>query len=386
MVEGSERLDFTLPPGQQVPAPGYVPGSSLTLVRNPAWDRATDQLRPAYVDRIEIAMGGTLADASARVDAGEIDFVLNPGPPPQSPAAQIERYYAEPTLGQVYAHSRDILRYIEMNLALPPFDDIHVRRAINLVIDKAGLIELAGERTGTVAGHMVLDSLEDNLLLGYDPYRTPGSHGDPDAARDEMSLSPYDTDGDGRCDDPACASVEMVTFRLTPDATGLVVANLAEIGITANVSGAFPPDDVIASFHDPQERIGLLVGGPWAKDTLNAAHFFRAVFDSAWSMSDDFTNGNMVGTSPERLESWGYEPIDLPNVDERIEACVGRPTSAQASCWAELDQYLMENVVPWVPLVSESYTHTVSKRVIHYSFDQSVAQPALDQIALDPEG
>ena len=386
MVEGSERLDFTLPPGQQVPAPGYVPGSSLTLVRNPAWDRATDQLRPAYVDRIEIAMGGTLADASARVDAGEIDFVLNPGPPPQSPAAQIERYYAEPTLGQVYAHSRDILRYIEMNLALPPFDDIHVRRAINLVIDKAGLLELAGERTGTVAGHMVLDSLEDNLLLGYDPYRTPGSHGDPDAARDEMSLSPYDTDGDGRCDDPACASVDMVTFRLTPDATGLVLANLAEIGITANVSGAFPPDDVVASFHDPQERIGLLVGGPWAKDTLNAAHFFRAVFDSAWSMSDDFTNGNMVGTSPERLESWGYEPVDLPNVDERIEACVGRPTSAQASCWAELDQYLMENVVPWVPLVSESYTHTVSKRVIHYSFDQSVAQPALDQIALDPEG
>jgi hypothetical protein len=102
-------------------------------------------------------------------------------------------------------------------------------------------------------------------------------------------------------------------------------------------------------------------------------------------MSDDFTNGNMVGTSRERLETWGYVPIDLPNVDERIEACLGRPTTAQVQCWAELDQYLMENVVPWVPLVFESYTHTVSSRVVHYSFDQSVAQPALDQIAVEAD-
>ena len=385
MVEGSERMDLSLPPQEQVPASGYVPGTSLILVRNPAWDPATDDLRPAYVDRIEIAIGGTLEEAAARVDEGEIDFVLNAGSPPQAPLEQIERYYADPSLGQVHANSRDILRYVEMNLALPPFDDIHVRRAINLVIDKAGLIELAGTRTGNVAGHMVLDSMEDNLLLGYDPYRTPGSRGDPAAARDEMSLSAYDIDGDGRCDDPACAGVQMVTFRVTPEQTELVKGNLAEVGITVEVSGTFPPDDVIAPFHDPQERIGMIVGGPWAKDTLNAAHFFRAVFDSAWSMSDEFTNGNMVGTSPERLEAWGYEPIDLPNVDERIEACLGRPTTAQAQCWAELDQYMMENVVPWVPLVFESYTQTVSNRVVHYSFDQSVALPALDQIALDPD-
>lgn len=384
MVEGSELIDFTLPAQEQVPASGYVPGRSLTLVRNPSWDPASDDLRPAYVDRIEIEIGGTLEEASARLDDGEIDFVFNAGSPPQSPVDQIERYYADPGLGRVYAHSRDIIRYIEMNLALPPFDDIHVRKAMNLVIDKAGLIQLAGERTGEVAGHMVLDSLEDNLLLRYDPYRTPGSHGDPAGAREEMRLSAYDRDGDGRCDDPVCSSVRMVTFRLTPEEAELVVANLAEIGITAEIDATFPPDDVIGPFHDPGERIGLLAGGPWAKDTLNAAHFFWPVFDSGRSMGDDFTNGNMVGSSRERLESWGYDPIDLPNIDDRIELCLARPSAAQVPCWAELDQYMMENVVPWVPLVFESYTHAVSNRVVHYSFDQFVAQPALDQIAIDP--
>lgn len=385
MIEGSELVDLSLPPDQQVPAAGYVPGTSLTLVRNPSWDRATDELRPAHVDRIEITIGGTLDDASARLDAGEIDFVFNAGSPPQSPLEQIERYAADPALGRVEAHSRDILRYIEMNLALPPLDDIHVRRAINLVIDKAGLIELGGGRTGQVAGHMVLDSLEDNLLLEYDPYATPGSHGDPDAARRQMRESDYDRDGDGRCDDPACASLSMVTFRLTPDEAELIASNLAELGITAEIVGSFPPDDAVGMFHDPAQRIGLLAGGPWAKDTLNAAHFFRSVLDSRWSLGDDFTNGNMVGASQELLERWGYDPIDLPNLDERIDVCLARPSSRQAECWAELDQFVMENVVPWVPLVFESYVHTVSSRVVHYSFDQFVAQPALDQMAVGPD-
>ncbi len=386
MVEGADRLDFTLPPEQQMPASGYVPSRSLTLVRNPSWDPATDDLRPAYVDRIEIAIGGTLEEASALMDEGRLDFVYSSGAPPQSPPEQIARYRADPGLGQVHPDSRDIIRYIEMNLALPPFDDIQVRKALNLVIDKALILGGAGgPQAGELAGHLVLDSLEDNLLLSYDPYRTPESRGDPEAARAEMRLSQYDTDGDGRCDDPACANVGMLTFRLSDEQADVVVAGLAELGITASIEGTFPPADVIGPFHDPEQRFGLLAGGPWAKDTLNAAHYFRPVFDSRWSMSDDVTSGNMVGASQERLARWGYQPIDLPNVDDRIDACVASVDRlTQIQCWANLDQYLMENVVPWVPLFFESYTRTVSNRVVHYSFDQFAAQPALDQISLDP--
>src|SRR5207249_1384947 len=54
MVDGSEALDFSLPPGQQRAARGVVPGSAITLVRNPSWDPASDELRAAYVDRIQV--------------------------------------------------------------------------------------------------------------------------------------------------------------------------------------------------------------------------------------------------------------------------------------------------------------------------------------------
>jgi peptide/nickel transport system substrate-binding protein len=390
MVEGAERIDFKLPARQQRPASGYVPARSLTLVRNPSWRPETDELRPAHVDRIEIAIGGTLDELSSQIDDGRLDFVFSSGAPPQSPPEQIERFRADPAQGQVHPDSRDIMRYIEMNLALPPFDDLQVRKAMNLVIDKSGLLELAGgAQIGQVTGHLVVDSLEENLLLAYDPYATPDGHGDPQAAREEMRLSAYDDDDDGRCDDPACTDVGMVTFRLTPEQADLVVANLAEIGISAKIEATFPPPevDVFGMFHDPAQRLGLIAGGPWAKDTLNAAHFFRPVFDSRYTLSDEATNGHMVGASKEQLDLWGYRPIELPKVDDRIDACLALlDSTTQVQCWASLDQYLMEKVVPWVPLFVESYTRTVSSRVVHYSFDQLAALPALDQIALSPGG
>ena len=55
MFEGSDQLDFSVPADEQEPVAGYIPGRSIMMVRNPSWDASTDDLRPAYVDRIEIA-------------------------------------------------------------------------------------------------------------------------------------------------------------------------------------------------------------------------------------------------------------------------------------------------------------------------------------------
>jgi peptide/nickel transport system substrate-binding protein len=385
IVEGSEQIDFSHPAEEQTPASGFVPGESLTLVRNPSWDPAMDQLRPAYVDRIEISIGGDLEQASEGVDNGEFHFVLFAGQPPQAPPDQIERYEADPELGAVHVHTRDFVRAISMNVALPPFDDIHVRRAVNLVVDKAALVELSGgPQAAQVAGHIVLNSLEDNLLLSYDPYASPESRGDVDAARAEMRLSGYDADGDGRCDDPGCSAVSGASMLVTEELGQSVAADLAEIGIEADIV----PEDPFDAFNrwtDPAERMGVLVGLPYGKDVLHAAPFFRSLFDSRWTMGQEYTNGTLVGASPELLETWGYEPVELPSVDDRIDACLSEAPSAQVECWAALDQYMMERVVPWVPYVFERYTRTVSSSVVHYSFDQLMAQPALDQIAVSEE-
>ena len=171
------------------------------LVRNPSWDPATDQLRPAYPDRIETSIGGNSEDLSLQVESDEIDLMLDGVPP----SDQVQRFSTDPQLSdRLHADPSDAVRFMEMNLANPPFDDVHVRRAVNYAIDKEGLRQLrGGPLFGELAGHIMVDSLQDNLLAGFDPYATDDGAGDLEAAKAEMAQSKYDGDGDGVCDDPS---------------------------------------------------------------------------------------------------------------------------------------------------------------------------------------
>jgi peptide/nickel transport system substrate-binding protein len=179
MIAGSPALDFSRPPSNQRPVSGYVPAKSLDLVRNPSWNPSTDHLRPAYPDRIHVAIGGTIGQAGRAVGAGRADVTFYPGPPPQLPASLIRRYLATPEgRSRLLVHPRDGTLYMTMNLALPPFDDVHVRRAVNYAVDKAAVVRIeGGPATGEITGHVLMDSLEDNLLLKYDPFATPGGRG-----------------------------------------------------------------------------------------------------------------------------------------------------------------------------------------------------------------
>lgn len=201
MLEGSGDMDFTQPPLLQPGVAGYQPGRSIALVPNPSWDPATDRLRPAFADRIEILIpelqptehgdyldrlsiaelavlqqGGFLgqlttflARLSDEVEAGKLDLVLDANPPPN----QADRYASEPSLTKrLYRDPANRVRFMEMNLAVPPFDDPHVRRAVNLVFDKGavrGFAEQLGH-PGEVADHLAPDSLESDLLASAAGY------------------------------------------------------------------------------------------------------------------------------------------------------------------------------------------------------------------------
>jgi hypothetical protein len=49
-----------------------------------------------------------------------------------------------------------------------------------------------------------------------------------------------------------------------------------------------------------------------------------------------------------------------------------------------LDQYLMEQIVPWIPYQTTNRVVLLSSRVVASSISQLATEPALDRIALKP--
>ncbi len=141
MIENDSRGNLT----------GYVAGKSITIVRNPNWNRATDY-RPAKLDKIVVQEGfQDTASATKKVLTGssEItgDFVL-----PGSELEQAVTQYAS----QVQSPYTDGFRYVALNTTKPPFNDINVRKAVIAGLDKTSLRQArGGPADGDIAYHFI---------------------------------------------------------------------------------------------------------------------------------------------------------------------------------------------------------------------------------------
>jgi peptide/nickel transport system substrate-binding protein len=386
MFEGSENLDFSLPVDKQKPVAGYVPNKSYSLVRNPSWNN--DDIRPAYVDAIQTAIGGQEAVLDQKVQANEIDLVFDTSAPEpeftrtfQTTPDLQDRIFVNPTAGNYYA---------TMNLGTPPFDDIHVRKAVSLAIDKEGFRRLGGGPTiADLAGHFVPDGLLNDVLKGYDPYATPGEKGADDpqglaAANAEMAQSIYDHNKDGVCDDPVCKNVLTVAnnTKTSQAEAALIRQNLEAIGISLDVK-SFTQSAAYGKIFDPKNHIAFTTGwAGWLKDYPDAYTFFFPVMYGPNILSQYNTNYSMVGATPQQMRQYGYSVTQVAGMDPQIEKCFPLTGDERVQCWADADRYLMEQVVAIVPLEFSNTVTILSNRVTNFTYSAANDGPSLDHLAL----
>jgi peptide/nickel transport system substrate-binding protein len=372
MIEGAPELDFSKPPGEQLPASGDG-ADSLTLVRNPSWDPSTDDLREAAPDRIELVPVKDPAAAKHLIGSGAIDIALNWNAPPTA------------VQGTDAVSALDSQNFLDLNPATAPFDDVHVRRAVNYAIARKRLAEIWTRhgQPATVMTHDGLDSEENNLLLNFDPYHA--ATGDLAAARREMAASSYDRNHDGRCDDKACKNIALWVNRDAPEqiaAGPKIAADLSSIGI--KVHTYLPSHAQFGrAYGDPSLRVPLRIDG-WYKDLPSGTTYFGPQFGSSRLGINTGVNQTRLGATPKELRGWGYKITHVQSVDARIRTCLPLTFSEQIRCWADLDQYLTTQVVPWVPLVNLVGARLTSDRVTNVSFDQGPPEPlpSLDRVTL----
>lgn len=397
MLKGSEQLHPELPPNQQEPAVGFPPGANtIDLVRNPSWQPTTDRLRPAYPDEIRIRIFpvhnqepfSTLKIADKAIDDGSEDVLLYSGPYDDAHFDRYRQDRADPSFGRTLVLPRGDEIYASMNLAQPPFDDVHVRRAANYIVDKnAYLAELGGPVVGSPATHTVLDSLEENQLVNYDPYRSDSPAQALTLAESEMRQSKYDTNHDGQCDLQPCRNVTALAFPVSDPirirAAHLVARQLGLIGIHVRIN----PQDGNTFFPeimDPTSGVPLAIAPVWKPDYLNGSQYVIPSFAGPRVLEPPgpCCNYSHVGASSASLQSWGYPVREVPSVDDRINECLdlfGRP---ETECWTALDQYLSEVVVPWIPLFTDNSVNIIPARVRSTSYDEFTGLPSLDRVVI----
>jgi peptide/nickel transport system substrate-binding protein len=379
MIEGSDQLRPDLPPEQQPRVSGYVPGTSLTLVRSPSWDAATDPLRASIPDRIEIVQMA-YDDQLRGVLDDEIDIGLNLDLFPE----EVAQLRDDPGLGaRLHVNVGQASDWIMLNVAQPPFDDLAVRRAIQFATERQALLSVI-QPSGIVQAHMIPDAFSNGLLSEYDPYGVRDLAADPQKARAEMAQSRYDTNGDGICDAPECSVIPLPFIeerQELADAAATFASQMTGIGLTFDIEPV-PFDDYWPAVTDPASHTPMAFTAGWGSDYLNASSWFVPLAASS-SIGDDFgLNLSLLGASADELAEWGYETTSVPSVDRQIDACVALTGTAQFECWARLDQYMTERVAAWVPVDTRRRTTLTSSYVTSFEFDDWVAMPSLGRIVV----
>ena len=375
MIQGSDEVDASSCDTIE-PISGFDPTKFMKIVRNPDYDPATDdpETRGAHLDGISIEINSNTDDIFAKVETGDYDGTMGSQPPKEVE----QRYLTDPELqDRMHADPGDRTWYVTMNMLVPPFDDVNVRKAVNQVINKEALQKAwGGPVHGDIATHIMPPTVLDFGGEEYDPYPSPNNAGDVDAAKEFMSQSKYDTDGDGVCDADVCNDILFIN-RTTPphaDMSPPLTQNFAEMGLNVKLR-ELDTGTAYTTIQTVKNLVPIAANAGWGKDYPDPSTF-AVLFHSSGISCEGQINYSELGMTAEQAEECGvaeqFNALESPppSVDEEIDACNELLEEERTQCWVDLDKMLMEEVVPWAPYLWGNALTIVGESVTNYEFDQ----------------
>ena len=134
---------------------GWVAGQKITFARNPHYFLAgTPRL-----DGVTLQIGLDPSVALLRLQSGQLDLLGDPVPGADFISIRNDPKYASQLVKYVAAETS----YLTMNTGVAPFDNVKVRQAVNMAINKTRIVRILNGR-GQVANQIL-----PPLMPGYDP-------------------------------------------------------------------------------------------------------------------------------------------------------------------------------------------------------------------------
>jgi peptide/nickel transport system substrate-binding protein len=243
---------FLIKPG------AWQKGQQITLEKNPTyWAKDKDGKSLPYLDKVVFRF---IADESARVAelrAGSVDAIRDFSP------ANIPTIKADPNL-QIVPRPSFNIAFLGINQAVKPFDNLNVRKAVAMGIDKVAIVNAIYAGEAKAASQFLVPG-----MLGYDESVTDFYKYDQAAAKKLIA------------DNGGPFTIDLwympVSRPYYPDPKKIAEAfasNLKDIGITANLK----TEDWTPYRKDAREnKFGLWLLG-WTGDNGDPDNFLNVFF------------------------------------------------------------------------------------------------------------
>jgi peptide/nickel transport system substrate-binding protein len=306
---------------------GYVPGKSATLVRNPNWKASTD-FRPAYLNEIDIKIGGTQAVIGRQVLEGT-NVVENEPPAQSSIKLAAEKYKSQLEISPGAGS-----HYIGVNNKQGAFSNVNLRKALWAALDRKAMDRArGGELVTTVMTHFIYPTINGFEQAGgtlgpkgpqFDFNEHP--EGDSAIAEKYMKLAGYPS---GKY--TGGKTVEVVGSSSPPAKEDAEIVNqtLKNLGFTTKFTLVEQSTMYAKYCNVPKEEIDVCPSVGWIADFADPQTVLNITF-----------NGKFVSATGN--VNWGQ--TNDPKINAAMTAAeTVAGSGARASAWAKIDTELVED-------------------------------------------
>ena len=324
---------------------GYQAGKSATFVRNPNWNgAATGDPRPAYLDQINVNIGGATDVIGPQVLKGSDSLQLD------TPSQSMVKLAYQNYPAQITFTPGSGTNYGGLDTAHGPFTNVNLRRAAWANLDRAAIVKARG-------GPLVAEPMTHFIYPGVDGFQQAGGYagpqvdfnkninGDPAVAAKYMKLAGYPS---GKYTGTQTLQIVSGQGGNAPAIAQIVNNDLTQLGFKTHLS-----------LVDQATMYGKYCGVPKANiDVCPSSGWIRDFADPASVLVIPFYGPDII---PTNNSNWSQ--LNDPSINAAMvkAGSITDPT-ARAAAWAQIDTQLV-NIAAGLPETFDNQPNIESNNV-----------------------
>ena len=274
-----------------------------------------------YLDSVTFEVGQEPIVALLRLQNGEVD-VPGDGIPP----AKFQEVMSDPDqAARVIEGGQLHTGYITLNVKMPPFDNVLVRKAVNMAINKERITQVINGRA--VPATQPLPPSMPGYTEGYEGYAF-----DPAAAKKLLADAGF----------PEGFETELFVMNTDPNPriAKAIQQDLSNVGIKASIQ-SLAQASVIAAGGEADQAPMIWSGGmAWIADFPDASNFYGPILGCAGAVQGGW---NWSWYCNQEIDAMATEADSMTDPDA---------VEARLQTWSDIYMKVMEDA-PWVPVFNE---------------------------------